>query len=360
MSIRKKVPLLLAVAFALPLLLFHGRASGEALTTPARQILLDARAMGGGDAAEIAKTLQPVSQRTIAELRILLGDQDAAVRAMAVGVLAALGDHPFQTLLRLLRDDDKTVRQAAENVLSASGPPAVEPVGEFFLAESCLSEAKRTAARILGRIGDPAGIPYLTSVLIKYKTGGFPQEVGMQALKAMGSPLAIGQLLQLILLSSRDLGKEAYLALLTLDADALVRILEGLIADPSEDIEMRFFYAGELNEIAGTGIAAPILAKFYGQTADNPQLADEARKKGATLRNLFSQPNEEGTYYRKPLTPQRLNAMYALKKEDEESPYIEERRRKEQEMDKIREERRRANSGWGRMGGFVIIPGGNR
>jgi len=158
MSAGNVFPLLLTVAFALPTLLLPGRASGDA-STPARQILLDARAKGISNAAEVAKALQPTSPRAIAELRILLGDQDPAVRAMAVGVLAALGDHPVQTLLRLLGDDDTTVRQAAEDALSASGPPAVEPAGEFFLAESCLSEAKRRAARILGRIGDPAGIP---------------------------------------------------------------------------------------------------------------------------------------------------------------------------------------------------------
>lgn len=357
MQMRNVVPFV--GTFLTALLLLLGPAPTAALAASGRDVLLDARGKGIDDPAEVAKALRPTSPRTIAELRLLLGDADPAIRGTAARVLSALGDFPVQSLLRLLNDDDRGVRQTAEAVLASAGTPAVVPVGEFFLAESCLSDAKRAAARILGAIGDPAGIPYLTAVLVKYKAGGFPQEAGMKALKEIGSPAAIGELLQLILLYNRDLGKEAHLALLSLDSAALLRTFEILLSENAEDIELKFFFAEQFNEIAGTETAAATTVKFYSTVADNTQLSEETRRRAATLRNLFSRPNEDARYYRKPLTPQRLNAMYALKTADEESPYIEERRRKEQEIDKLREERRRAEKG--SLSGFIrIIHWGNR
>lgn len=328
----------LTVAALLPFAL--GSASSAPAAPAARAVLEEARSAAATDPAVIAKMLVPASPRTVAELRLLLADADPAIRGLAVGTLSALGDHPVQTLVRLLNDEDAGVRLAAGEALVAAGARAVVPLGEILMNESCLSVSFKAAARLLGRIGEPAGVPYLGGVLVKYRSGGFPQHVGMKSLVDIGGPAGIGQILQLA--GYRELGEESLRALMTMDRNRLMGSVEALLADAAEDPQLRVSYALQLNEIVGTAAAAPVLLPFFGSLSENADLPPETRNKAAALRNLFTAAKRDAGYYREPLTEQRLNVLYALRKEDEESPFIEARRKREREMDAIRADRKRA------------------
>jgi hypothetical protein len=329
------------VAVAVLLLPSSRPVFGGDAPTSARAVLEEARTRGSRGPAAIAEALGPASPRRIAELRLLLGDEDAFVRCAAVQTLSAFGDRPVQSLARLLDDEDRAVRLAAEEALADAGHPAVEVLGEILLTHSCLSESLRAATRVLARVGDPAGVPYLANVLVKYRTGGFPQQAGMEALRAIGGPPAVAQLLQLT--AFKELGEQAYLALMAMDREALLRSVGTLLDDDAADPQLRLAYALQLNEIAGTAAAAPVLVKFFGSLAGAADLPPELRRKGASLRNLFAaEIRKDAQYFRAPLTQQRLNALFATAKEDEDSPFIEARRQQEREMDAIRAERRRA------------------
>ena len=324
---------------ALAVSLVPARCLGQEARAPSSELLGTLRSADTADPAAVAKQPQPASLREIAEMRLLLRHPDPSFRKLAVIGLASLGDRPVQALARLLDDEDKRVRAAAEESLAAAGPKAVTTLGEILSNNSCVAESVGAAARILGRIGDPGGIPCLTGVLVKYRAGGFPQRIGMEALKAIGGPPAVGQLLQLI--GYRELGEEASLALMTMDRDALLRAVAPLLDDAAEDPELRFFYAHQLNEIAGSVAAAPVLVKFFAAVAEDAAQPDAIRKKGAVLRNLFGKIAEGDEFYREPLTRQALSAQYAPKAEDEdeENPYVAHRREQERKMDQMRVER---------------------
>lgn len=332
------------LVLAISLLSRPGLAFAEDAWRSARSILEEARAGTAKDGAAVARLLEPASPRRVAELRLLLADADPYFRRTAARGLSLLGDRPVTALARLLKDEDRGVQEAAEEALAAAGAPAVAPMGEILAVESCVSPSFKAAVRILGRIGDPAGIPYLADVLVRYRTGGLQQRIGMQALQQIGGPAAVAQLMQLT--DYRELGEEAFLALMAVERDGLLRTVGILLDDAAEDPMLRLFYAMQLNEVAGTAGAAPVLLRFFGSLAVDPALAPEIRNKGAALRNLFEKAEAGANFYRKPLTRQRLNAMYAARKEDEESPFIDARREQEAEMDKIRAERRALERPW--------------
>lgn len=147
-----------------------GRGSQEARANPSAGLdVLKAR-------------LEPFDGPTIAALRVALLDGDPFVRQTSVAILGRLGDPCAKLMSRLLKDDEEAVRAAAEEALVRVGKPAVPFLGELLLAEPPSSDAKVRAARALGRIGDPEGLPFLVETLKRFRGGGFRTALVCEAL----------------------------------------------------------------------------------------------------------------------------------------------------------------------------------
>ena len=222
--------------------------------------LSEARADPSLGAAELAARLAPLDVRVIGALRAGLLDRDAFVRERCALILTHVGDAPTHQLLGLLGDPATQVRQAAEDALVGIGAPAVPGLGERLLSEPPGSDAKVRAARALGRIGDPRGLPPLLETEKRFRRGGFPTDIVYQAIAGTG---AQGVSALLHLLGKTDVqAPDVYRALLS-QGPSLRAGLAAPLADESLAAEERMLFAVEGEKLLGTAAFRAELARFF-------------------------------------------------------------------------------------------------
>lgn len=269
-----RAPLIHALLVFFLSLAVWGLLAVDAAASSARNKILAAKAEGRISSEEILAELRPLSPQKIAELRLALTDQDNFVRRIAIELLKQEGDFPVQALIGRLRDQEQSVREAAEQALIVAGPPSLQPLVEFSMQESCTSQAKVAAAKVLGELGSPEGIQALVDDLVKCRDGGFESIVAFDALSKIGTP-AIPYLVDL--LRYRALAGGAYLALLRFQPPALAGALKAALDDTGRDVIFRLRVAEQMNFILGTAQVKDTLLAFYTALATDATIPPDCR-----------------------------------------------------------------------------------
>ena len=216
-----------------PLLLYH--------EAPAvRERALQALAAPGGD----------TSERWVPQIRRVLGDPDAGVRAAAIAALGAISHDDAATLARPMLDDrDPRIRATAAVVLARSDAPADRALAEdalLKLAEDLTDagrEARRDVAVALRRIDDPAFRRMLIPLL--YDPAPDVANEAMESVRAAGSSDFLFLPALVSLLRHRQLKGRAR-AVLASYGDEAIDPLAHFMRDPEEDVWVRRHIPGTL------------------------------------------------------------------------------------------------------------------
>jgi len=110
--------------------------------------------------------LEILGAPAVVPLIAALKDSDGGVRQSAAAALGQNGDpRAIEALIATLRDRDLGVRESAAAALVKLGDPAVEPLIEVLKDSNLYSEVRRSAAWVLGQLGDPRAVEPLSRCL---------------------------------------------------------------------------------------------------------------------------------------------------------------------------------------------------
>lgn len=306
-------------------------ATGAVMNPAVAATIMEARSRPDVSIDDLIERLEPLEAPAVAALRIALLDEDPFVRQTAVAILGRVGDPCSRLMCRLLKDEVEPVRAAAEQALIELGPPAVACLGETLLTESPSSDAKVRAARALGRIGEPEGVPFLIETLRKFQRGGFRTDVVCASLARIGQPAARALIEQLRFPSLRE---DVYGALLLIQPAVVRAELLALARDAARAPEERAVYATEGEQILGSRALAGDLLPIYTDLQralgrvrsrrEGPEVAELVARRSYVLRN-----RQEAEYL--PLTSERVRSSFAAAREAEYRREMAEDARRRQE-----------------------------
>ena len=153
-------------------------------------------ALREGDSVRRALLLPLISARTrsAADLLPCLDDRDSAVRVLACGALARIGDvAAVPRLFQVLRDPDPMVSQAAVAAVQALGSPDTERLA-LEAARAPEPQVRRAALRVVASFGYPAGLDLLVEAV--EGTDDRLRDAAIHGLALMDNPRALQALLR--------------------------------------------------------------------------------------------------------------------------------------------------------------------
>ncbi len=191
-----------------------------------------------------------IAVRWLPQVRRMLGDADAGVRAAAIVALGSINNEDAATLSRpLLSDPDPRIRVTAAVALAESGIPADVDAAEEALvamvadASDTAVTGRRDVAAAIRHISDPRFRRLLIPLL--YDTAPGVADEAMESVKAVGTSDFVFVPTLVSLLRSRTL-KGAAREVLVGYGEPVVNALAHFMRDPNEDLWVRRHIPGTL------------------------------------------------------------------------------------------------------------------
>ena len=203
----------------------------------------------------LAESRSETTRRWAPNIRRLLADPDAAVRAGAIAALGAISNEDAASLARpMLADDDPRIRATAAAALSTSSRP-----GDLDIAEAALagliadtSEGSRAVRRDVALAIRQTSNPRFRRLLIPLLYDPAPDvaDEAMASVRAAGSDDFVFVPTLVALLRHRRLKGHARTVLVSY-GEPVVDALAHFMRDPDEDIWVRRHIPGTLGQIPG-------------------------------------------------------------------------------------------------------------
>jgi ATP/ADP translocase/CRP-like cAMP-binding protein/HEAT repeat protein len=221
-----------------PLLLYHESAN------------VRARAL-----RSLAESRSETARRWAPNIRRLLADPDAAVRAGAIAALGAISNEDAASLARpMLADEDPRIRATAAAALSTSSRPGDLDVAEAALAGliADTSESSRAVRRDVALAIRQTSNPRFRRLLIPLLYDPAPDvaDEAMASVRAAGSDDFVFVPTLIALLRHRRLKGHARTVLVGY-GEPVVDVLAHFMRDPEEDIWVRRHIPATLAQISG-------------------------------------------------------------------------------------------------------------
>ena len=203
----------------------------------------------------LAEARSETVRRWAPNIRRLLADPDAAVRAGAIAALGAISNEDAATLARpMLSDDDPRIRATAAAALSTSTRPEDLDIAEAALAGliADTSEDARAARRDVAIAIRQTSLPRFRRLLIPLLYDPAPDvaDEAMHSVKAAGADDFLFVPTLIALLRHRRLKGQAR-AVLVGYGEPVVDVLAHFMRDPDEDIWVRRHLPATLGAIPG-------------------------------------------------------------------------------------------------------------
>ena len=194
-----------------------------------------------------------IAEQWVPQIRRMLGDSDAGVRAAAIGALASIAQEDAASLARpMLADPDPRIRATAAVALAGSSRSEDRDEAELALVDLAgdtrdeSKEARRDVAIAIRQIADPRFRRLLIPLLYDPSTRVADQ--AMESVHAAGTSDFIFVPSLVSLLRNRRLKGRARAALVAY-GEPVVESLAFFLRDPEEDIWVRRHIPGTLAQI---------------------------------------------------------------------------------------------------------------
>ena len=193
------------------------------------------QARGGNDCR---KALDEVgASSALADAGVLVGELDDQAIATLGEIAVAIGPSSTAALRNTLLAPSTRARDAAADIIVRLGAGAIPHLAPLASSEN--TTARLMAARVLGRIGSPEGVPLLQPLL-----RGRDPDVAREAVRALSSinDPAAARAVQTVLRAAQGPVRDAIVAALVAERDPrVVPVLAGVLdsSDPAgEDVEV--------------------------------------------------------------------------------------------------------------------------
>jgi AAA family ATP:ADP antiporter len=201
----------------------------------------------------LAAVRSDIAEQWVPQIRRLLGDGDAGVRAAAIGALASIAQEDAASLARpMLTDSDPRIRATAAVALAGSSKSEDRDEAEVALVDLAgdtrdeAKEARRDVAIAIRQISDPRFRRLLIPLL--YDPSASVADQAMESVHAAGTSDFIFVPTLVSLLRNRRLKGRARAALVAY-GEPVVDSLAFFLRDPEEDIWVRRHIPGTLAQI---------------------------------------------------------------------------------------------------------------
>jgi len=201
----------------------------------------------------LASVRSDIAEQWVPHIRRMLGDNDAGVRAAAIGALSSISQADAASLARpLLADPDPRIRATAAVALAGSSHPEDVDRAEAALHElaSGTDDSTRTARRDVALVIRQMADPRFRRLLIPLLYDSAPEvaDEAMESVHAASKDDFIFVPSLVSLLRNRRLKGRARAALVSY-GEAVVDSLAFFLRDPEEDIWVRRHIPGTLAQI---------------------------------------------------------------------------------------------------------------
>ncbi len=157
---------------------------GEAAKLLQRMLKKDPCAFVRAEAVRLLRTIGPQYCEDLSPILLALKDHARDVRIQAAGLLGNCQDEKsILPLLKTMADPHWSVRESAENALLNFGRQIVAPLVNALESKSWTMRFR--AARLIGEIGDPKGIPPLKKVLARQGERKDVREIARASLRKL-------------------------------------------------------------------------------------------------------------------------------------------------------------------------------